>query len=94
MADKVNEATPGPYHLHDMERFTICGPDHLAIALCEAKNRSDEENQANTDLLAASWEMLQALEAIVSILEPTMILPNDHHEALLLARYASKKARG
>jgi len=37
--------TPGPWHLHDMEQNTVCGPDHLAIAF--ANTRRNAPHAAN-----------------------------------------------
>ncbi|GAF91074.1 unnamed protein product, partial [marine sediment metagenome] len=47
--------TPGPLHHHDMEAFTICDENGGAIAITEARKRSDEENEANAHHIIDCW---------------------------------------
>ena len=56
--------TPGPWHIHDTEQFTICGPDHLAIAITTATSRNADENGRNARLIAAAPELLEACKRI------------------------------
>ena len=57
-----------PWHRHDMEVDTICGPDHGVVARCDAKHRTGEENRANKNLIVkavnAHYPMLEALKGI------------------------------
>ena len=57
------KATPGPWHHHDMEEMTVCGPDNLCVARTDAKGRSLDKNEANAHLIAAAPSLLAAAEA-------------------------------
>lgn len=61
----MSKATPGPWHLHDMETAVVCGPDHRALAACDARSRDAEENRANARLIAAAPALADALAALV-----------------------------
>lgn len=56
--------TPGPWHQHDMEQYTICGPDHNAIACCEATSRPVLENRANAALIASAPDLAATIERL------------------------------
>jgi hypothetical protein len=59
--------TPGPWHIHDTEPFTVCGPDGDSVAGADAFKRSMEENGANARLIAAAPELLMALIWLVDL---------------------------
>jgi hypothetical protein len=65
MSDKAQaKCTPGPYHSdHDTDGdFAIYGVDEHLIAIT---NGDGDEDAANAKLLAASWEMGQALNRML-----------------------------
>lgn len=57
--------TPTPWHLHDTENATICGPDHLSLALCEARSRKGSENDANAAFIVRAVNSHEALLDVV-----------------------------
>jgi hypothetical protein len=63
-ADKVKEATPGPWTVSQQQglKLFIVGNDEAIAEVFQTE--VDGRLFANANLLAASWEMLQALEAI------------------------------
>ena len=63
----MSKHTLGQWKLHDMESNVIVGKDHLTIADVNAKNRNEEENQANAKLIASAPELLEACKTVVKI---------------------------
>lgn len=59
--------TPGPWHLHNMEQNTVCGPDYGAIAFANTR-RDKREDHANARLIAAAPELLEACKQTVKYL--------------------------
>lgn len=93
--------TPTPWHLHDMEMATVCGPDNLFIALCEAVSRRHMEGKENAafivravnahdDLAAALKETLRALE----VADPAGSMGSNSSLSKQVARAALAKAEG
>ena len=60
-------ATPGPWHLHDTETATVCGPDGIAIACCEARSRTGVVQDANARLISAAPDLYEALEIALAM---------------------------
>lgn len=85
----MSEHTPGMWHLHDMEANVICGPDHLAIADCNARSRTPEENAANVRLIVVAPELLEALRNLVKA-----TYGHEIPDALRRAEAAITKAEG
>lgn len=66
-AREVSAHTPGPWHLHDLEENTVCGPDHLAIGITEARARKPEVNSANARLIAAAPDLFASLKEMLDL---------------------------
>ncbi len=64
MTDKY---TPGPWGFHDTEKHTIVKKKVGTIASSNSLHFSEEENEANAQLIAAAPEMLEFLEQMVDI---------------------------
>lgn len=67
--ERATKATSEPWHSHDIEDFTVCGPDHHAIAFCKGKTRPALENDANTEFVIASRTDVPALTAEIRRLD-------------------------
>ena len=88
--------TPGPW---TKWRNSVHSEDGICIAECGNSVRtthlSEEESEANTNLIAAAPELLEALEAIIKGLEASdeegLI---GHTEQIINAKAAIAKARG
>ena len=63
------EFTPGPWHHHDMEAMTVCGPDHSGVALTDCRHRTVAENEANANLIIAAPDLLAAAKCALADLE-------------------------
>jgi len=85
--------TPGPWHLHDMEQFTICGPNYKAVAETKTR-RSDDECRANARLIAAAPELLEACKAVIAALSQNKTFPADIDAAKKWLNDAITKAEG
>lgn len=57
----IDDMSKGPWRFHDVEGFTVVGPDGRAIALCEGVSNREEENYANTALVRAAPDLLELL---------------------------------
>lgn len=50
-----------------MEHATVCASGGIAVAYCNARSRSDEENEANAQLIAAAPELQAAVTNFMSL---------------------------
>ena len=57
--------TPGPWHHHDIEEMTVCGPDHSCVARTDASDRGLNENEANARLIASAPDLLVAVNGLL-----------------------------
>lgn len=93
---KKPEHTETPWHHHDMETATLCGPDHGAIADFGARGRSVEENRANANLALESINRAPEMQAEIDRLEAELEdADKTYNKATqaLLAESSAAKAR-
>jgi len=96
--------TPGPWFAHDFsgvngEKVTPCDfavscttPDHLTVAIMGmGATGKREEWEANTKLIAAAPDLLEALEYALAVSDEKLLLGDQWREQ---ARSTIKKARG
>jgi len=57
--------TKGPWHLHNMEKNTVCGPKGFTVAVTDMYARAPIENKANARLIAAAPELLEVCKIVV-----------------------------
>ena len=87
------KATPGPYHLGEAKSgrsyiYARNSEQPMKPEVRLGKTNVTDEMRANAHLLAASWELYQALEALVepTYLEPLSVMVNRGKAALAKAR--------
>lgn len=92
----MSKHTKGPWRMHDMEKNTIVGNDHLAIADTNATSRSSEENKANAKLIAAAPELLECLKELKETPKMAIWIGTKYSEGILLEKceQAINKAGG
>ncbi len=92
--------TPTPWKLHDMETATVVGPDHLAIADCNARSRSTDECIENAAYIVRAvnchQELLESLREVTAMLEGAYDGKEDEEVTLAVtsALKAIAKAEG
>ena len=86
----MSKHTLGQWKLHDMESNIIVGNDHITIADVNARNKTQEENQANAQLIAAAPDLLEACKDLVS----RATMSEETMSIFIKAKQAIKKAEG
>ena len=96
--------TPGPWRVarNWRDKLAIVGPtnDRVSTAsdrICNLPHRKNGEGEANADLIAAAPELLEALEAVLTVEIPIVTMQEDWHRIKPIvekARAVIAKAKG
>lgn len=85
--------TPGPWHIYKGHGLYV--DSSTAGSICKlAEKRISEQDEANARLIAASPELLEALESILDSATDGRPLPEWLCERLVPASAAIRKAKG
>jgi hypothetical protein len=93
----VSKYTPGPWRISKRIKTSINSSDdskHIAMVNYRL-GVTDEEHEANVNLICAAPDLLEALEALLEVCHCTNgCAPNDMSCASNVARAAINKAKG